>query len=109
MRNLIFLGFLILLTGCAKSNPDLTAPLTTTLTPLVNIPNAPTNLNGVVHSSTQITLSWRDESTNESEFKIERKIGSGAFVVVGSTAKDIISFNDINLIPNTIYTYRVFF
>mgnify|MGYP000069584453 CR=1 FL=1 len=108
MRNLIFLGFLILLTGCAKSNSDLTTPLTTTLTPLVNIPNAPTNLKGVVHSSTQITLSWIDESTNESEFKIERKIGSGAFVVVGSTAKDIISFNDINLIPNTIYTYRVF-
>jgi len=104
MRNLIFLGFLILLTGCAKSNSDLTTPLT----PLVNIPNAPTNLKGVVHSSTQITLSWIDESTNESEFKIERKIGSGAFVVVGSTAKDIISFNDINLIPNTIYTYRVF-
>ena len=104
MRNIFFLGFLILLTGCAKSNSDLTTPLT----PLVTIPNAPTNLKGVVHSSTQITLSWRDESTNESEFKIERKIGSGAFVVVGSTAKDIISFNDINLIPNTIYTYRVF-
>jgi hypothetical protein len=39
MRNLIFLGFLIFLTGCAKSNPDLAAPLT----PVVTIPNAPTN------------------------------------------------------------------
>jgi len=104
MRNLIFLSFLIWLTGCVKSNPDLTTPLT----PVVTIPNAPSNLSGVVNSSTQITLSWRDESTNESEFKIERKIGSGAFVIVGNTSKDITSFVDINLIPNTIYTYRVF-
>ena len=104
MRNLIFLNFLIWLIGCVKSNPDLTTPLT----PVLTIPNAPSNLNGVVNSSTQITLSWRDESTNESEFKIERKIGSGAFVIVGNTSKDITSFVDINLIPNTIYTYRVF-
>jgi uncharacterized protein (TIGR02145 family) len=104
MRNLIFLSFLILLTGCVKSNPDITTPLK----PVETIPNAPSNLSGVVNSSTQITLTWRDESTNESEFKIERKIGSGAFVIVGNTSKDITSFVDINLIPNTIYTYRVF-
>ena len=42
MRNLIFLGFLILLIGCVKSNSDLTTPLT----PVVTIPNAPTNLKG---------------------------------------------------------------
>jgi len=104
MRNLIFLSFLIWLSGCVKSNPDLTTPLKQVET----IPNAPSNLSGVVNSSTQITLYWRDESTNESEFKIERKIGSGAFVIVGNTSKDITSFVDINLIPNTIYTYRVF-
>ncbi len=64
MRNLIFLSFLICLTGCVKSNPDLTAPLT----PLVTIPNAPTNLKGVVSKSTQIDLTWTDSSKNEEGF-----------------------------------------
>lgn len=73
-----------------------------------NIPAPPSNLSGVVNSSTKITLFWTDESTNETEFKIERKIGSGPFVIVGSTSKDITSFIDINLVPNTLYTYRVF-
>jgi hypothetical protein len=75
---------------------------------ITSLPVSPSNLRGVINSSTQITLSWIDESTNETEFIIERKIASGVFEIVGSTPKDISSFIDINLTPNTIYTYRVF-
>ena len=37
------------------------------------IPLAPSALEGTLNSNTQVTLNWTDNSTNETEFKIERK------------------------------------
>ena len=103
MRNIfIYVLLVFLMCSCSSSSES------DVISEVTSVPAAPSNLSGKVNSSTQITLSWRDESTNESEFKIERKIGSGAFVIVGSTSKDVTNFIDINLIPNTVYTYRVF-
>jgi hypothetical protein len=45
-----------------------------TLTPL---PTAPGNLTASAISTTQINLSWVDNATNESGYKIERKTGAG--------------------------------
>jgi uncharacterized protein (TIGR02145 family) len=72
------------------------------------VPISPSNLTGVVVSSTQINLSWTDNSTNETGFKIERKTGSGTYNVVGTTATDITIFNDFGLTPGTTYTFRVY-
>ena len=72
------------------------------------VPVAPSNLTGVVGSSTQINLSWTDNSTNEAGFKIERKTGSGTYAVVGTTATDITTFSDTGLTPSTAFTYRVY-
>ena len=72
------------------------------------VPVAPSNLNGVVASSTQINLTWTDNSTNETGFKIERKTGSGTYAVVGTTATDVTTFNDTGLTPSTAYNYRVY-
>jgi uncharacterized protein (TIGR02145 family) len=72
------------------------------------VPVAPSNLTGSVVSTTQIDLSWTDNSTNETGFKIERKTGTGSYSVIGTTAADITIFNDIGLIPSTTYTYRVY-
>jgi uncharacterized protein (TIGR02145 family) len=103
MRNIfIYVLLVFLICSCSSSSES------DVISEVTSVPAAPSNLSGVVNSSTQITLSWRDESTNESEFKIERKIGSGAFVIVGSTSKDVTNFIDINLVPNTVYIYRVF-
>ena len=103
MRNIfIYVLLVFLICSCSSSSES------DVISEVTFVPAAPSNLSGVVNSSTQITLSWRDESTNESEFKIERKIGSGAFVIVGSTSKDVTNFIDINLVPNTVYIYRVF-
>jgi uncharacterized protein (TIGR02145 family) len=103
MRNIfIYVLLVFLMCSCSSSSES------DVISEVTSVPAAPSNLSGKVNSSTQITLSWRDESTNESEFKIERKIGSGAFVIVGSTSKDVTNFIDINLVPNTVYTYRVF-
>ena len=72
------------------------------------VPVSPTNLTGTVASSTQINLSWTDNSTNETGFKIERKTGSGTYTIIGTTATDVTTFNDTGLIPSTTFTYRVY-
>ncbi len=73
-----------------------------------NRPLPPSNLTGAVASSTQINLSWTDNSNDETGFKIERKTGAGNYSIVGTTINDVNTFNDIGLTPNITYTYRVF-
>ena len=72
------------------------------------VPVAPSNLTGTVASTTQINLSWTDNSTNETGFKIERKTGTDTYAVVGTTATDITTFSNTGLTPSTTYTYRVY-
>lgn len=88
--------------GCSTSS-DSNGNSNTTVVPL-----APSNLTGQAVSGTQINLSWTDNSTNETEFVIERKTGSGAFTVIGTTTTNVVSFNDTGLNQDTNYTYRVY-
>lgn len=102
VQRVVALLSVILLFSCTTSN-DSNGNSTTTAVPL-----PPTNLTGTVFSTTQINLSWTDNSTNETGFKIERRTGSGIYAVVGTVNADVLSFNDIGLTPNTTYTYRVY-
>jgi uncharacterized protein (TIGR02145 family) len=100
--------FLVLLLGIAlvyscSTSTDENGNSTTTVVPI-----GPSNLTGSVASTTQINLSWTDNSTNESGFKIERKTGTGMYAVVGTTVTDVTSFSDTGLTPNTTYIYRVY-
>ncbi|QLE02217.1 Ig-like domain-containing protein [Galbibacter sp. BG1] len=70
-------------------------------------PAAPSNLSTNATSSSQINLSWSDNSNNESGFKIERKQGSGSFSQITTVNAGITSYNNTGLNPSTNYTYRV--
>lgn len=72
------------------------------------VPLPPTNLTGTIVSSTQINLSWTDNSTDETGFKIERKTLNGTYVVIGTTNSNVNTFNDTGLTTNTTYVYRVY-
>jgi uncharacterized protein (TIGR02145 family) len=96
-----FLSFVILY-GCSTSN-DSNGNSTTTVVPV-----SPTNLSGTVISTTQINLSWTDNSANETGFKIERKTGTGTYAVVGTVNADVLTYTNLGLTPNTAYTYRVY-
>lgn len=98
---IIFLSLVSFLSCSTQSDED--GNSTTAVVPV-----APSNLTGTVASSTQINLSWSDNSTNESGFKIERKTGSNTYAVIGTTTADITNYSDTGLLPSTTYTYRVY-
>lgn len=57
----------------------------------------------------QLQLSWADNSTNETGFKIDRKTGtSGAYGQIASVGANIISYNDSTVVAGTTYCYRVY-
>lgn len=72
------------------------------------VPIAPSNLVATVASSTQINLSWRDNSSNETGFKIERKTGAtGVWAQIGTVAANVVSFSNTGLVRAVPYFYRV--
>jgi alpha-tubulin suppressor-like RCC1 family protein len=64
-----------------------------------------------VVSSTQVNLSWIDNSPDETGFKIERKIGrNGTWIEIAIVNQGVIDYSYITasgLAPNTSYYYRV--
>ena len=72
------------------------------------VPLAPSELKATVISKDQIDLTWKDNSTNETGYKIERKTDSGVFTEIGSSNTDITTYSDKTVSLNTNYTYRVY-
>jgi titin len=71
-------------------------------------PSAPTNLVARAISRNQVTLSWRDTSSNEQGFHIERQTGIfGRWTLVRTMPANSTGFLNIKLTPNTVYRYRV--
>ena len=72
------------------------------------IPNIPSNLQATAVSSSQINLSWFDNSNDEDGFKIERKIGyDGTYALAVTVSSNINSYSDTNLTSGVTYFYRV--
>ena len=59
-----YISFLTFILGCTPNNDSNENS--------ANVLAAPTNLSGQVISPTQINLTWTDNSTTETGFKIER-------------------------------------
>lgn len=75
---------------------------------LNTIPKAPSNLTAITKSSTQIDLSWKDNSSNENAFILERREGSNGSWVEGDTVgMNQVYCEDKELKPNTDYYYRI--
>jgi len=75
-------------------------------------PAAPSALTAPLIISNQINLVWTDNSTNETQFRLERKLGGGVFAfltnrpaIAGTGGSG--SYLDTNLNAGTTYTYRV--
>ncbi len=69
---------------------------------------APSNLSASASGSSQINLSWRDNSDNESGFRIERRTGtSGTWGQIATVGANVTGYADTGLSAGTTYDYRV--
>jgi hypothetical protein len=74
----------------------------------ISLPAAPSNLNAVEVSSSQIDLFWIDNSDNETGFKVERSPdGTSGWIEIGTTSANETTFSDMGLNPETTYYYHV--
>jgi len=82
----------------APSNSD------TVITSLI----APSDLSAFPVSSSRIDLFWADNSSGESGYSIERRVGSdGVYSEIATVSADVEAFVDSGLAASTTYYYRV--
>ena len=80
------------------------ASATTQLSP----PAAPSGLTATAASTTQINLTWTDNSSNETGFKIERKTGAGGtYAQIATVGASVTTYSNTGLAIGTNYFYRV--
>ncbi len=78
----------------------------TTSASAANVPVEATALSGQAVSATQINLTWSDNSSNETGFRIQRDAGSGFSTLTTVTAGRTF-YHDTGLTPSATYSYRV--
>ncbi|MGC2064564.1 MAG: S8 family serine peptidase [Thermodesulfovibrionales bacterium] len=66
----------------------------------------PAGLTATAPLSSEITLSWGDNS-GEDKYVIEKKQPNGSFLVIGETGQNVTTFIDGGLAASTSYTYRI--
>ncbi|NPV90545.1 MAG: hypothetical protein HPY50_07225 [Firmicutes bacterium] len=105
---------LITMTGLpvhsAAITPGLSLPQNTiqTVDPSIlrTIILAPSELTAT-SADTSVELTWKDNSTNESGFEVERKSAGASFSKIATVSAGITTYADSGLIANTQYIYRV--
>ncbi len=77
-------------------------------TSIITTPSAPSNAAATAQSGARVTLTWSDNSNNETGFIIERKTGvSGTWGPLTTTLANVISYIDTSVQPGILYVYRV--
>jgi uncharacterized protein (TIGR03437 family) len=78
-----------------------------TVTTLQVLPAAPTNLQAMAISSSQVNLTWTNNATNATAIRVESQVpGATAFTDIGA-AVTLTGTGVTNLQPNTAYSFRV--
>lgn len=73
-----------------------------------NYPAAPSELRITDITMTSITISWNDNSVNESGFIIaRRKPGDMLFEYIDTVGTDVLSYQELGLNPDNVYFYKV--
>jgi hypothetical protein len=74
--------------------------------PAPTVPNAPGALSAQAVSSTEVALTWQDNSSNETAFRVERLVG-GAWQEILTVGINVTSVRSGGLAPSTAYQFRV--
>ena len=70
--------------------------------------NSPSNLTAEAIGSSQIRLTWQDNSTNETGFGIHRRTGGASWSLLVWLGQNQTTFIDAGLFPASTYSYRMF-
>ncbi|MBN1676537.1 MAG: lamin tail domain-containing protein [Kiritimatiellae bacterium] len=70
-------------------------------------PAAPSNLQAAALSSTEIRLTWHDNSSDETGFRIQRSSDGVTFAPIAEPAANTTAYTDSGLAPGTTYTYKI--
>jgi fibronectin type 3 domain-containing protein len=74
-----------------------------------SVPANPTGLNATPQSSSSISLSWNDNSNDETGFRIYRRPSSSStYVEIDTTNANVETYTDLGLSASTTYYYRVY-
>ncbi len=103
---ILCLTFLMLTNRCGKDGDDDQGGKKETAK--TTAPTAPSSLSATAISTTQIDLSWKDNSDNETGFKLERSLdGSSGWTEVASLTANTTTYQNTGLTAATTYYYRV--
>ena len=79
---------------------------------LLDIPNAPSAISVLKEASDDFTVMWADNSTNETQFIVERREdsggGFGAWTQIATTTANVTEYDDLGVTLNSAFQYRVF-
>jgi hypothetical protein len=70
-------------------------------------PKAPNKLVAQSITATSVVLTWKDNAKNETEFRIERKTGTGKFTEIQTLPANTTQVTISGLNPGTAYSFRV--
>jgi fibronectin type III domain protein len=74
----------------------------------IPVPAAASNLTATAISSSQIDLTWADNSDNEDGFRLERAPGGTTnFIQIAILPASVISYENTGLSDSTSYSYRI--
>ena len=88
--------------GAALSEPSNVARLGA-----LGAPSAPSGLSATGADSTSVSLSWTDNSSDETAFDVEYRTGGGAWTAAATAAPDWTSWTVRGLTPGTNHDFRV--
>jgi hypothetical protein len=81
---------------------------TPNVSPVNTAPAVPGNLQATGNGPFMVQLSWMDNATNETGYRIERQTaGSGIWTPLGVVGQDSTQYTDLTAQPHTTYAYVV--
>ncbi len=75
--------------------------------PAISLPAAPAGLTASAQPRSGVFLTWADNANNEEFFEVQRKAGTGNWVVLATLNRNATSYQDRTTVARTSYTYRV--
>jgi cyclophilin family peptidyl-prolyl cis-trans isomerase len=91
-----------------KANPDRVSSYSNVATVKTKVFQAPTNLVVTPESDGAFSFKWKDTSSIESGFELERKVGTGVFDLQGTLGANASSTTPVNgFLLDTAYQFRL--